>query len=319
MNPFADDPTPSTPLTQRLAARIAEIIVTDRLAEGARLTERSLAQRLRVSRSPVRAALRHLEAMEVVTSFESGGFVVRNPDPAKLFADADGTTDEDAYLGIAQDRLEGHVPDRITENELMRRYGLSRAQVTRMLHRIAGEGWIERLPGHGWEFLPMLTSLQSYRDSYRFRLVIEPAAILEENFRLDRPALMRCRDQQQQLVDGEIWTVSNAVLFETNSHLHEVIIGCSQNPFFVESLRRVDRLRRLIEYKRALDRKYAIQRCREHIALVDLLLHDKRNEASAFMRSHLSSVSSEKTSGDAIAVEAPATDVAAIASAASPR
>ena len=50
----------------------------------------------------------------------------------------------------------------------MRRYGLSRTQLTGMLHRIAGEGWIERLPGHGWEFLPMLTSLQSYQDSYRF-------------------------------------------------------------------------------------------------------------------------------------------------------
>ncbi len=45
--------------------------------------------------------------------------------------------------------------------------------------RIANEGWIERLPGHGWSFLPMLKSMQSYQDSYRFRLAIEPAAIPE--------------------------------------------------------------------------------------------------------------------------------------------
>ena len=177
----------------------------------------------------------------------------------------------------------------------MRRYGLSRTQLTGMLHRIAGEGWIERLPGHGWEFLPMLTSLQSYRDSYRFRLVIEPAAILEPNFVLNLRGLLECRDQQRRLVEGDIWTMSGAALFQLNSNLHETIIECSQNPFFVESLRRVDQLRRLIEYKFVLDRKRAVHQCREHVKLLDLLLNDKREEASAFMRRHLTSVSVEKT------------------------
>jgi DNA-binding GntR family transcriptional regulator len=295
------DAVPRTPLTQRLAVQIAQLIRADNIARGTRLTERSLAERLRVSRSPVRAALRHLESMDIVTSFENRGFIVGDPGKSELLSNVDGPSDEDTYLAIAQDRLDGRVPDRVTENELMRRYGLSRTQLIRMLHRIAGEGWIERLPGHGWEFLPMLTSLQSYRNSYRFRLVIEPAAILEPTFVLNRSALGECRDQQQRLVEGDIWRISNASLFQLNNHLHETIIECSQNAFFVESLRRVDHLRRLIEYKCALDRKRAVRQCREHIALVDLLLKEKRTEASAFMRRHLSSVSIEKTVGDAIA------------------
>lgn len=289
-----------TPLTQRLAAQIAQIIKADNIPAGVRLTERSLAERLRVSRSPVRAALRHLESMKIVSSAESRGFVVLDPGKSDLLAE-EGASDEETYLAIAQDRLEGRIPDRITENELMRRYRLSRTQLTRMLHRIAGEGWIERLPGHGWEFLPMLTSLQSYRDSYRFRLLVEPAAILEPNFILNRPALEECRKQQQRLVEGEIWTITSAALFQLNSHLHETIIECSQNAFFVESLRRVDHLRRLMEYKFALDRKRAIHACREHIALVDLLLAGKRKEASAFLRRHLSEVSTEKTEDSLVA------------------
>lgn len=292
---------PTTILNRRLAARIAEAIRSDAVAIGTRLTERSLAERFRVSRSPVRAALRHLETLGIVSAVESGGFVVCDPAKGEMLQSVDKQEDEDAYLAIAEDRLEGRIPDRVTESELMRRYGLSRTEVTRMLHRIAGEGWAERLPGHGWEFLPMLTSLQSYRDSYRFRLVIEPAAILEPNFVLDRAALLECRGQQSRLIEGEIWTISNASLFELNAHLHETIIECSQNAFFVESLRRVDHLRRLVEYKCALNRKRAVEQCREHVALLDLLLESRREDASAFMHRHLSSVSIEKTVGEATA------------------
>ena len=76
----------------------------------------------------------------------------------------------------------------------------------------------------------MLTSIETYKDSYRFRLIVEPAAILEPGFVLDRAALEACRRQQQLLVDGKIWSVSSPVLFDLNSRLHEVIIECSRNP-----------------------------------------------------------------------------------------
>ena len=82
---------------------------------------------------------------------------------------------------------------------------------------MAQEGWIERLPGHGWEFLPVLTSLESYRDSYRFRQLIEPAALLEPRFELNRPVLESRLAEQRWLVEGGIWTVPGAKLFELNS------------------------------------------------------------------------------------------------------
>jgi DNA-binding GntR family transcriptional regulator len=183
-------------------------------------------------------------------------------------------------------RLNGRLPERVTENELLRRYGVTRGRIARILRRIAGEGWIERLPGHGWAFLPVLTSLEAYEDSYRFRLLIEPAAILEPRFMLNKPVLERCREQQQWLVDGG--EVSDAQLFELNSGMHQAIIECSQNSFFVDALKRINRVRRLVEYRQALDRHSVIARCREHIQLLDLLLADKREEASEFMRQHLS-------------------------------
>lgn len=141
----------------------------------------------------------------------------------------------------------------------------------------------------------MLTSMQSYEDSYRFRLTIEPAAILEPGFVLNAANLNECRKQQEKLIEGEIWSISNSKLFDLNSHLHECIIECSHNLFFIDSLKRIDRLRRLFEYRQTLDREKALIRCKEHIELIDLLLEGKLKQASAFLRRHLLSVSAEKT------------------------
>lgn len=293
--PTATDPVLPTALAVQLAMKINELIKSGDLGNGARLVERQLAGQLRVSRSPIRSALRLLHEQGVVDLADTGGYVVANK--AHLLHAVAGTasSDEDHYRAIATDRLEGRLGDKISERDLQSRYGLGRVDIQRVLNRIAREGWIERLPGHGWEFMPMLTSLESYRASYRFRLTIEPAAILEDTFVLNREGLEECRKHQQELVDGDIWSISNASLFDLNSHLHETIIECSQNSFFADGLRRIDQIRRLIEYRQSLDRKYAIVRAREHIRLVDLLLAGQREAASDFMRVHLQSVSIEKT------------------------
>ncbi|MFJ3981405.1 GntR family transcriptional regulator [Streptomyces fungicidicus] len=289
----------ATPLTRQTADRIAEHISSNALTKGTRLVERSLAELLKVSRSPIRQALRLLEREGVVEPAERGGYAValtraeitksvtRSPAQDPL---------EDTYLRIAADRLDGHLPDRVTENALARRYELQAGQLTHLLRRMAVEGWIERLPGYGWEFQPMLTTTTAYEDSYRFRLTIEPAAILEPSFVLDRAALENVRAQQQRLVDKDIWTIGNAQLYDLNSRFHETVMACSRNSTFIDALHRVDRLRRLIEYRRTLQRDRAIVRCTEHVQIADLLLAGHRAEAAEALRKHLATVSEEKTS-----------------------
>jgi DNA-binding GntR family transcriptional regulator len=298
--------TAATPLTRRTADRITESIHAGELAAGTRLVERTLAQRLKVSRSPVRGALRLLEHEGVVERAEHGGYTVadtgtdtntgtgnrgsapRGPSPDPL---------EELCLRIAADRLDGELPDRVTENALARRYGLRPGQLAGILRRIAVEGWIERLPGYGWEFRPVLTTMTAYEDSYRFRLTIEPAAVLEPGFTLDRAALESVRGQQQRLVDGEIRTIGNARLYDLNSRFHEVVMACSRNSLFIDALHRVDRLRRLIEYRRSLERDRAAVRCAEHVEIADLLLAGHRTDAADALRSHLAGVAREKTTG----------------------
>lgn len=283
----------TTALSAQLASQITDLVATGMLKAGERVTERGLADRLRVSRSPVRGALSVLRAQGLIEDAEDGGtriaLVSDDVGPVSTTA-APAADDEQVYFQIADDRLKGELPDRVTESELLRRYPVTRGKLGHILRRMVEEGWIERLPGNGWEFLPVLTSLEAYEDSYRFRLLIEPAAILEPRFVLDQANLQMVRQQQQWLIDGAIYDVNDITLFELNTGLHQAIAACSRNTFFIDSLKRIDRLRRLIDYKQMLDRDTAKGRCKEHVHMVDLLFADRRQEASEFMHRHLASL-----------------------------
>ncbi|WP_321871570.1 GntR family transcriptional regulator [Paraburkholderia tropica] len=288
-------------LADQLATNIHHYIADTGMAPGTRLPERTLADHFKVSRSPVREALTRLASQEIVCAHPGGGFAVSDrvapPAPGAEVEDGQPTTEsEQVYMAIAEDRLRGELPDRFTENELMRQYGVTRGQLQAILRRMTQEGWVERLPGHGWMFLPVLTSSETYSQGYRYRLLIEAAGIMEPTFRLDREGLLRCRAQQEELANGGARTASPAALFDANSRLHETIAACSGNSFILDGLRRLDRLRRLMEYRKTVDRDQAERRCREHLTLIDLLLADQREAAADFMRLHLRNAAREKAS-----------------------
>ncbi len=288
-------------LADVLATNIHQHITRSGMAPGTRLPERALAEQFNVSRSPVREALKRLASQAVVAAHPDGGYAVADDAPSGTESDVLEEVDsadagEETYLAIAEDRLAGKLGDRVTESELMRRYGVTRAQLNAVLRRMVQEGWIERRPGHGWQFQSVLTSSETYRQGYRYRLLIEAAGILEPTFQLDRDGLLRCRAEQEVLANGGVRTASPAALFDANSRLHETIAACSGNLFILDGLRRLDRLRRLMEYRKAVDRDQAERRCREHLTLIDLLLAGQRDAAADFMRLHLRSAAREKAS-----------------------
>ncbi|TCO80559.1 DNA-binding GntR family transcriptional regulator [Plasticicumulans lactativorans] len=279
----------------QLIAAIKEHIAVERFAPGTRLPERTLAELFRVSRTPIREALRKLADESFVEKVDGGGYVVGSAAGQELMQLPEENPEEAGYLRIAQDRLSGALPERFTENEIMRRYGLTRTQLNNILRRMTQEGWVERLLGHGWAFLPTLTSAEAYDQGYRFRILLEPAAILEPMFKVDKKELLRCRQEQMALLDGHLERVSPAQIFDSNSRLHETIAGFSGNAFILDALRRLNRLRRLMEYQKSVDRAASARRCREHLTLIELLLNDQREEAADFMRLHLRDAAREKS------------------------
>jgi DNA-binding GntR family transcriptional regulator len=287
-------------LTAQLASQILDHIRANSLPRGQHLASQTLADAFRVSRAPVNSAFKFLENMGVVRFESNRGYFLttdaKDLSDLKLLVNEDGNEDA-SYFEIAEDRLAGKLPAQVTENELMRRYKLPRSRLVKILNRIAQEGWIERLPGHGWEFRQTLTSRQSYEAGYRFRATIESAAVLEPTFKVDREAFRQAREQQNALLQGEMLRLSRAQLFRINSELHETIVACSGNEFFLDAIKRVNRLRRLIEYRVTLDRSRLTRQCHEHLQLLDLLEAGKTAEASAFLRRHIEGASTLKSPG----------------------
>lgn len=280
-------------LATQLAIRIVEQVRTQKLRVGAHLTERGLAVSLRVSRTPTRAALKFLEKMGVVAqSPHRGYFLKKSGDHLKPAAPLH--KEDEHYLQIAEDRLEGRLPSRITEAELMRQYGISRIRLMAILTRMMHEGWLERLPGKGWEFLPILASSQVHEKGYRFRMMIEPAALLEPDYKVDRDVFDALRSQQKALLEGRILAYSRVELFEINSSFHEAIVAGSGNPFLIDAIRRVNKLRRLVDYRSNLDRVRMISQSKEHLQLLDLIESGDRKKAASYLCQHLETASKLK-------------------------
>jgi DNA-binding GntR family transcriptional regulator len=279
----------TSPLVATLAARIVDVIRREDFAPGHRLTEQSLVDELGVSRSPVRKALQLLAERGVVSSEPNRGFQLAWPRERLQrleLAPADDS-DEATYLRIAQDRVKGHLEEEVSEADLMARYDVSRPQVQRILHRMAREAMVERKPGRGWLFRPLLNDVASHRESYRFRMIIEPAAILEPGYEIPAAELEKCRREQSELLDKGAARVRAPELFRAGVHLHETLVAGAHNRFLLESLRTINQMRRVVEYGTRLDRARLQRQCEEHLVLIDLLLRGERMEAAQYLRQHL--------------------------------
>ena len=276
------------PLILQLAARIVEHVRLQALPEGCHLAEQALADTFNVSRSPVREALLLLERDRIVTFHPNRGFFLALPaaEIRNLSLETPVFAEEEKYFQIAEDRIRGKLQGHVSEAELMSRYGISRVKLMKILVRMSQEGWVERRPGHGWNFLPILDSVEALDQGYRFRLLVEPAALLEPTYRVDPVLFAGLRKEQEALdqkpIDGKL----SFEMFEAGARFHEQIVSCSGNRFFLEAVRHVNRLRRLIEYKVEVTENRLL-RYREHMEILTLLEENRAADASDLLREHL--------------------------------
>jgi len=285
-------------LTTKVATQIIEFVRRHELPVGHHLTEQAIVNAIHVSRSPVRKAMRFLEELGVLRGEKNRGFFL-NKSPkalARLTAPANSDNGDATYLQISDDRLRRKLADEISESDLMRRYEISRVQAQHILHRMFREGLVLRKQGRGWQFLPILDSIDSHNESYRFRMIIEPAAVLEPGFRVNQAEFNRCRREQEAMLAGDILRLSRVRLFQIGSEFHEMIVACSGNRFLLDAIRRQNQLRRVIEYRAHLDRSRLTRQCQEHLKLLDLLENGNRERAAEFLRKHLDVVRTIKTS-----------------------
>ena len=286
-----------TQLQTRVVNEIVSITRRDDMKQGDHLNESFLAERIGTSRSPVNVALRHLVARGVVVHDPNRGYFLRNdaneiPSIARELVEK---PDEPLYLAIAEDRLTKQLDDEISETELMKRYSVSRNQLRNILSRIQQEGWIEKLVGQGWRFLPMIDSVEAYEESYLFRSILEPAGLMALSFCADTAEFEQIKKRQEFIATSGFQTMTATELFEANTEFHETLATWSGNRFLAQTVRRMDHLRRLVEYWQAHDREPRKQQALEHLRILDAISQQDTLRAAALLREHLNNARKSKT------------------------
>jgi DNA-binding GntR family transcriptional regulator len=292
-------PAELTPLQRRAAREIVALVRREGLAAGDHLPEVQIATDLGTSRSPVQAALRHLaEQGLLVRDANRGYFLARDAAGwADVAAGFDASSDDPLYLRVAQDRQGGVLANEVSESELMRRYGVARSTLRKVLARISEEGWIEQRIGQGWCFRPMIDSSDAYEESYLFRQSIEPTGILGPSFCFVPAEMETLKREQQRIVDGGYKHLTPAEFFEANSRFHETVADWSNNRFIAQSVRRVNQLRRLVEYRITSLRKPQPGPSAEHLQILAAIEAHDLVQAAAHMRTHLEGARRGKSRG----------------------
>ena len=290
MHPPASMALHMSPSRQRLASQILNLVRDAKFEPGHHLREQQLSDLLGVSRTPVRGALKLLADHGIVEARPNQGFFLLKAFDAlqRIEIEIPPTAEQGLYQQLVRDRLSGNLPESFTQSEISKRYGVDRVALMRTLSQLAEDGLVARHKGHGWPFLPTLDSGVALRNSYDFRLTIEPAAFMLQTFRPDLAALERQRLQHIYLVSHpRIASVGSTQLFETDATFHEMLAAFSGNVFFLQAVQQQNRLRRTLEFGGYGNRRRVRDWCREHLDIIEAVMAGNLHRAAESMREHL--------------------------------
>lgn len=280
----------STASSRRIARQILDLISEARFDPGHHLREQHLADALGVSRTPVRAGLKELTRMGAVEARPNQGFFLlkRSNELDQLEIEQSKSNDQKLYEQLVHDRIAGILPESFTQTEISQRYDVDRGVLTRTLVKLSEDGLIARNAGHGWRFLQTLNSDIALRNSYGFRLMIEPMALLTPNLHVDRQMLKRLRARHLRLITHpDITQVPAKEIFETDAAFHELLAEASGNLFVLQAIQQQNWLRRLLEFGSYHNKRRVKEWCEEHVAIIDALRENKQEQAAELMRKHL--------------------------------
>ena len=288
-NPELAAPAKPSALQLNVAARIKEWARAQRLPSGAGLTALGMSHQLGVSRTPVRAALALLEGEGLLQREHGAGYrlcrdatTLARQDAASPVSDADRL-----FIAIARDRLEGKLPNELSEADLMRRYQVTRPTVLKVLTRLAEVGHVERKTGHGWAFLPLGYDADAQAESYRFRMLVEPAGLLQPDFKLDAGWCEDMRQRHEAMLAMAWQDAFSVVLFDLNAEFHEGLAAASGNRFVAMAVHQQNRLRRFVNVHWTYGAERVQVNCKEHLEILARVQNGEREVAAALMRRHL--------------------------------
>jgi DNA-binding GntR family transcriptional regulator len=272
-----------------IAQRILDVARQRGFGPGSRLPEQQIAQLCNVSRTPVRAALRLLTERGMVEwQAETGYRLAIDPaQPAAGVSELPHAEEDEIAAAILRDRAARRLDETITVSGLMRRYATGRGAVLKALKKLEAENLIERAPGQSWLLRPALDSADAQAESYEFRLVMEPAALLSPGFRLDWARAGALRQRMEALLALPDTSFDIRAFHAIDAEFHGMIAQGAANRFVAETLAGHLKLRRLPGAFPGVSVFRLRQSMREHLGILDQLEGGQFEVAADLLRVHL--------------------------------
>lgn len=176
--------------------------------------------------------------------------------------------------------------DRLIEEEVAAKLGVSRTPVREALGELAALGLIHLKPNHGAIVAPF--GPQQLREIYQIRRVLESEAARHAAEHVDIGTLRRMRERTQQLLqDGARTDALSDELLDLDQKFHELIANACGSERLCAEIRRHWTLARSIgeavgNRSHTQDRSLA-----EHARVMDAILASKNEEAAQAMADHL--------------------------------
>lgn len=292
------------PYYQIVREVLADNVAKGNLPPGTKLLISSVAERLGVSRPPVRRALELLEQDGVVTALSSQGFVVGSDVELERLArpnlhglDLDLPPELGANLGQASweriyEAVENEVLNcipfgtfQLSEVTIGDYFDVSRTVARDVLSRMDARGLIAKDRSSHWIAGPF--GARMLDDAQEIRRMIEPGALASALPLLDREQLLDARQRVGQAL-GQSRAVSQAVVERIEQDLHVDCLRTLRNKRLAEAVR-------MVQVSLVINRLFGTyiglhdetELLAEHALVLDHMLLGDGEGAMAALRHHL--------------------------------
>ena len=271
-----------------LARRILEHTQETGLVAGDPVAEQALSRTFQVSRTLIRGALKVLLEENLVSHEAGKGYrLLAAPGGQAFNAALPQAEEEELATSVLRDRMAGRLGDSISISELMRRYDIGRPAAQKALLQLSESQAIERGPGQSWLFRPSLNSLAALEESLKFRLILEPEALLSPHFNADPQRLALLRSAMQTLLSSPVEHFDIQQFRELDISFHELIGQSCGNRFIGDALLQHQSLRRLPNLLPTVSVHRLQEALREHLQIIAHIERGQLEIAADLLRLHL--------------------------------